>query len=245
MPLTRIQRVAMTLAPLRAPNPARLSNELAALYPPGVVAAELDVAPPQGLLSESELSVISHCAEKRIIDFTAGRLCARRALEAFGVYGFSVLPAPDRTPRWPEGLVGSITHTQGYSAAVLGRRASLAGLGIDSELVASVHEELWPRICTPPELARLEALSSTRRASAAALIFAAKEAFYKCQYPHTAEWLEFEDIEIDSPDFEAEQGDFTILPRRALVISSRTGQALRGKFRVHGALLTCGVALAA
>jgi 4'-phosphopantetheinyl transferase EntD len=235
----------MTLAPLRSANPARLSNELAGLFPPGVVAAELDETPPEGLLSRSELSVISHCAKKRILDFTAGRLCARRALEEFGVHGFSLLPAPDRTPLWPEALVGSITHTQGYSAAVLASRVRLAGLGIDSELIASVHEELWPRICTEPELTRLQSLSPGRRGRAAALIFAAKEAFYKCQYPITGEWLEFEDIEIESPDFGSELGDFMVRPRRSLVISTRAGQALHGKFRVHGALLTCGVALGA
>jgi 4'-phosphopantetheinyl transferase EntD len=233
----------MTLAPLRPPNPARLSSELAGLFPAGVVAAELTGAPPEGLLTDLESSVISRCSEKRIIDFTGGRLCARRALEELGVQGFSLLPALDRTPLWPEGLVGSITHTRGYSAAVVGRRTELAALGLDSELMASVHEELWPRICAPPELARLQTLPSAQRAAGATLIFAAKEAFYKCQYPITGEWLEFEDIEIESPDYGAEAGGFTVLPRRQLAVSARAEQTFRGRFHVHGALLTCGVAL--
>jgi len=232
-----------TLAPVRPSNPARLSRELAGLFPPGVTAAELAGDPPQGLLSGAEAAVISHCSDKRIRDFTAGRLCARRALEEFGVRDFALLPAPDRTALWPPPLLGSITHTEGYSAAVLARREDFAGLGVDSERLSAVHEELWTRICTPPELGRLQGLPPQQRAGAATLVFAAKEAFYKCQYPLTGEWLEFEDLEIASPELGSEAGEFFVLPRRALRLGSHPLAGWRGRFHTHGAYLSCGVAL--
>lgn len=236
--------MAGTLAPEpEGLNPARLSAELAALFPPGVFAAELAGEAAPGLLTEPELKSISHCSEKRILDFTAGRLCARRALGALGVTGFSLLPASDRQPAWPTAVVGSITHTAGYSAAVVARSGSLRGLGVDAEAIAAVHAELWPRVLGAEELARLGELPAARRGAAAALAFAAKEAFYKSQYPLTGEWLEFEDIGIESQDWHLPRGAFRVRPRRALRLAAHTGAVLGGCFRVHGEFVTCGVAL--
>src|SRR4029077_9040626 len=86
-------------------------------------------------------------------------------------------------------VIGSITHTAGYSAAVAARRGPLQGRGVDAEAIAAVHAEFWPRVLSAEELARLNELPAGRRGAAAALAFAAKEAFYKSQYPLTDEWL--------------------------------------------------------
>jgi 4'-phosphopantetheinyl transferase EntD len=43
--------------------------------------------------------------------------------------------AGDRTPVWPDGVVGSITHTGDFAAAAVAWAADIAGLGIDSEQV--------------------------------------------------------------------------------------------------------------
>jgi len=233
-----------TVAPTPpALNPAGGAAALQALFPEGVVAAELHGAAPAGLLTESEAHAVSHCAPKRIGDFTAGRLCARRALEAFGVRDFSLLPAEDRQPRWPQGYVGSITHTEGYSAAVAGRGARFRSLGVDAETIAAVHAELWPRILLEAERRQLAQLRAPPdRERTAALIFAAKEAFYKCQFALTGEWLEFEDLHIESEDFGRDTGQFSVRPCRMLKLR-HTGALIAGRFRVHAPYVSCGVAL--
>ena len=81
---------------------------------------------------------------KRIQEFAAGRLCARRALGEFGRRGFPIPVARDRQPFWPAGVVGSITHTAGLCAAVVAERSRLAALGVDTELGGAVKPELWP-----------------------------------------------------------------------------------------------------
>jgi len=233
-----------TVAPAPpALNPAGVAVALEALFPQAVVAAELHGTAPAGLLTESEARAVSHCAPKRIADFTAGRLCARRALEAFGVRDFPLLPAEDRQPQWPQGYVGSITHTEGYSAAVVGRRAQFRSLGVDAEAIAAVHAELWPRILGEGERRQLAQLPTPQeRLRCAALIFAAKEAFYKCQFALTAEWLEFEDLHIESEDFGRDTGQFSVRPCRPLRLG-HTGPAIQGRFRVHAPYVSCGVAL--
>jgi 4'-phosphopantetheinyl transferase EntD len=226
-------------------NPARLSAALAGLYPRGIIAAELSQPAPPGLLTDEELRSVGHCAPQRIADFAAGRLCARRALEEFGVSGFSLLSAPDRQPLWPGSLVGSITHTAGYSAAVVGCRGSWRSVGIDCEAVSAVRAPLWPRILGAAELKHLQTVALASRDSAAALMFAAKEAFYKCQFPLTGEWLEFGDIEVESADWDRLVGAFSVRPQRRIRLQARMREPVYGRFRVHGPFVSCGVALPA
>jgi 4'-phosphopantetheinyl transferase EntD len=229
---------------LRGRNPAVLRAELAALFPAGVVAADLGQPAPRELLTAQELSCVSHCANERIEQFAAGRLCARLALEAIGVAGFSLLSAPDRQPLWPAGVTGSITHTAGYAAAVVGHRGALSSLGIDSEVVAEVHEELWPGITAPGELARLRALPAAAGRAHAAVLFAAKEAFYKSQFPLTGEWLLFDDVVIEiAADGNGETGGFRVLPQRPLAVGREVRAELAGRYRLHGPFVTAGLAL--
>ena len=67
---------------------------------------------------------MANAVPKRIQEFADGRLCARRALEEFGVTNFPIRMARDRQPVWPDSLIGSITHTAGLCAAVVAERAS-------------------------------------------------------------------------------------------------------------------------
>jgi len=120
---------------------------------------------------------VAGSADQRRRDFALGRACARAALEQLG-HGDAVIAKGDNgAPLWPEGIVGSITHTKGYAAAAVGRSCDFAGLGIDAEQVAGVTRDLWPRLFTAVEQERLRAHPDPL--FAATLFFAAKEAGYK------------------------------------------------------------------
>ncbi len=177
-------------------NPAVPSLLIESLFPAGVAAAELRVPGDPALLPADEAACVARAVPKRIREFAAGRLCARYALARFGVTDFALRAAPDRRPVWPESLVGSITHTEGFCASVVGERANFIALGIDTETAHAVQADLWPRICVPAELAWIDTLPAVDRPRAAALIFSAKEAFYKCQYPATGEPLSFSDVRV-------------------------------------------------
>jgi len=228
-------------------NPAGPSALVESLFPPGVAAAELCTPGDPALLDPEEAQIVARAVPKRVGEFAAGRLCARSALARFGVTSFAVRAARDRQPLWPAGLVGSITHTQGFCAAVIGEQARFVGLGLDTEHADAVRSELWPSICTAEELAWIASLPAEERTRAAALMFAAKEAFYKCQYPSTGEWLSFADLRIVPLDWAALQGSFQVEARRTLRVSAaeRSGspQLLCTAYRFHEAFVTAGVAL--
>src|SRR5262249_26771221 len=155
---------------------------------------------------------IAHCADKRIRDFSAGRACAHAVLGELGIVDFPLLAGEQREPLWPATVVGSITHTHGYGAAVAARARDVCALRIGCGSVDSVDEDLWSRICTPCEIERLARLSPEERGRHAGLIFAAKEAFYKCQFPLTRQWVGFEDVVIEPLDWPAPGGALRVQP---------------------------------
>jgi 4'-phosphopantetheinyl transferase EntD len=215
-------------------NPAQLSAEVSGLFPSGVIAAELTAPAPRELLTSAELQFIAHCAEKRIQDFAAGRACAHRALRELGILDFSLLAGEQREPIWPASIVGSITHTYGYGAAVVARQRDLRSVGLDCEVIDSVDEELWSRICTSTEIERLGQLPQAERGRQAALIFAAKEAFYKCQFPLTRAWVGFEDVVIEPLDWPVTTGSLRIVPQKTLPLEAGVVARLVSRFQFRG-----------
>jgi len=191
-------------------NTVREAPELAALFPVAVQAAELRGAGDPGQLFSVEREGKDRWAEKRIREFAAGRQCAREALIRLGYDPAPLLSLPDRRPDWPEGATGSITHCAGLACAVVASTDHVRSLGLDVEVVDAVDEHLWPRILNAAEQSWLQTCPVDERRVWATVIFSAKEAFYKCQYPVTAQWLEFEDAHVNLERPEAPTGSFRI-----------------------------------
>jgi 4'-phosphopantetheinyl transferase EntD len=225
-------------------NPARLSPLLTALFPPGVVAAELreDVDPSQ--LPADEMRQVAHALPKRRREFAAGRLCARRAAAELGIADFPLPMSRDRRPCWPAALVGSITHTAGYCGAVIAERTRFRSIGLDAEVVGQVTADLWPQLFTRAEAAWLGARPRREQARCAAAAFSAKEAFYKCQYGITSRWLEFDDVVLDLCFDGPDAGSFRVEPgMRAGALDDALLRAA-GRFHFHAGLVLTGMALA-
>lgn len=180
-----------------ANNPPRRSELFEALLPAGIATAELTgVGDPESLL-DGERQLVGHAAPVRRREFAAGRLCARYAAKQFGIVDCAIGARDDRRPRWPHALTGSITHTDGFSAAAVGERSRFRAIGIDAERIGCVSRDMWGQLLLPAEADWLESKPAPVQASLATLLFSAKEAFYKCQYEVTQQWLEFRDVTLD------------------------------------------------
>lgn len=224
-------------------NPASPSALLSSVFPPGVVAAELCKAADPRLLLTGEAARLVRALPKRIQEFAAGRLCARRALKELGFSDFPVTAGSDRRPQWPSSIVGSITHTHGFSGAVVAERRRFCAIGVDAEAIGSVVPELWPHICTPAEASWLEALPETERSKFAALIFSAKEAFYKCQYGVTGQWLEFHDIALAFHSNDMQTGSFSVRSVKGIRLMQHETMPLIGRFQFYGELVVTGMVI--
>jgi 4'-phosphopantetheinyl transferase EntD len=155
--------------------------------PPALVTAQL---------YPEEQRYIAHAVETRQAQFGTARLCARRALARLGIPAGPLVPNQDRSPHWPDGIRGSIAHTSQQCAVAVSRAAHITGLGIDLESDAPLEAGLEIAICTEYERAWIERYDRTVYPWLVTLVFSAKEAFYKCQYPITGAKLEFTDVEL-------------------------------------------------
>ncbi|MGW6242081.1 4'-phosphopantetheinyl transferase family protein [Streptomyces sp. NPDC055094] len=167
------------------------------ILPPGVRSAEAfdDLAPAP--LFPEEAALMTGRRRRRRAQFATARACARRALAELGLAPAPLLPGTGGAPRWPAGVVGSITHCDGYRAAVAARAADVAALGIDAEPAGPLPRGVLGLIASTTERAALDRLAAERpEVCWDRLLFSAKEAVYKAWFPATERWLGFAEAEV-------------------------------------------------
>ncbi len=215
------------------------------LFPQVVVVRDRRVPGDPAELHPAEAEDVTRAVPKRIAEFAAGRACARAALAEFGVHGFALRAAPDRQPRWPEGFIGTITHTTGYCAAAVARRAGLLAIGLDTEIVGAPTHDIWPTIARSEELAWVRSLSAAQQPAAVTLLFAAKEAFYKCQYPLVGEWLDFHDLRVEAGGWGEANGTFAVSATRDIGFARRVALPVMGRYLFHEHFVSAAVTVPA
>jgi 4'-phosphopantetheinyl transferase EntD len=169
------------------------------ILPPSarVVATEKDL---EGVLYPEEEDAVAQAVEKRRREFTTARACAREALTQLGYPEQAIPSGPRGEPVWPAGVVGSITHCDGYRACAVARGEDLITIGVDAEPDEPLPGGLLEDIALPDEREMLRQLS--REAPGIhwdRLLFSVKESVYKAWFPLAERWLGFEDaiVSID------------------------------------------------
>lgn len=175
---------------LRCPVAVRTANRTGAHLEPDVLLPE-------------EASAAKHFSQKRLTEFSLGRACAHDVLSALGHADFPVRVGPARQPLWPKELVGSISHVANLAISAVAPIQDLAGLGIDIETIAEETFDLLKLVTSASEDSTITA-TATECTYLAKLLFSAKEAVFKCQFPLTGKWLEFRDVSL-SLDFSQRQ----------------------------------------
>ena len=213
-----------------------------AILPAGVAVAESFGDPPGVRLFPEEAAAIRRAVDKRRREYATVRHCARRALADLGLPPVAILNGTGREPMWPAGVVGSMTHCDGYRAAALAPVGVVASLGIDAEPHAPVSEGLLPLIGRPDELPRLAALAAAYpEVHWDRLLFSAKESVYKAWYPLARRWLGFEEARLD---FHPGPRAFTVtLHQAGPQIGGRALTAMRGRWLVQDGLLVTAVVI--
>jgi len=75
------------------------------------------------------------------------------------------------------------------------------------------------------------------------LIFSAKEAFYKCQYEMTRQWLEFSDVTLDLAGWNLGAGSFAVRPLSRVKLFETRGPAVMGRFAFRKGLVLTAIAI--
>lgn len=173
----------------------RLRDLIRRIGPPGRLAWGVAVSGEAELFPEESLAVL-RAVPRRRAEFAAGRLAARRAMAKLGAPATEIPAGPDRAPVWPQGIVGSISHSDGLCVAVVGFAHDVEALGVDIEADAPLDPALIPEICLSEEL---ETLPEAARPAQARRVFSAKEAAYKAHYPRARRIFGFHALSVDLP----------------------------------------------
>jgi 4'-phosphopantetheinyl transferase EntD len=230
---------------------------LASLLPAGIAFAEasgeeLD-RPLPPLWSGEEGGVGPRAVHRRRVSYHWGRALARRAIESLGHEPAAVGRGPKREPIWPPGVVGSITHCDGYCAAAVARQAEWLGVGIDAEPLQEMAAGVVARIASEDERRRLAESEDRQRATV--VLFSAKESLYKVWYPIAGSWLGFHGASVEvgeaAPAGGAESageqvlvGPFTArLLVAPLAVGGRRVERLEGRYGCASGLVVTAIAL--
>ncbi len=143
-----------------------------------------------------EEAFIKKASPARKQEFTAGRLCARKALNRFGMKNFPVLVGENREPLWPPGIIGSISHCKGFCGVVMARRGPIISIGLDVEPLEPLTADVLGLVCTPNEKEWILSGTGSHSQLWSKLIFSAKESAFKCYFPLSQTFLDFQDVEV-------------------------------------------------
>lgn len=226
-------------------KPSIPEGSIHSLFPQTVVIKDRRIPGDPADLHPAEAEHVVRAVPKRVAEFAAGRSCARAALAEFGVREFTLRAAPDRQPLWPERFIGSITHTTGFCAAAVAPRTSMLAIGLDTEIVGAPTPDIWPTIARGEELVWVRSLPVDEQPAAITLLFAAKEALYKCQYPLVGEWLDFHDLRVEAGGGGGSAGTFAVSATRSIKFARRVPLPVMGRYLFHENFVSAAVAVPA
>jgi 4'-phosphopantetheinyl transferase EntD len=184
----RVDQIEMT--------PGELEQHLTELFAANVAVSLRIGLPVAVFMFPEEAALVANAVEKRRLEFATGRDCARKALAKLGGPRCSILAAPDRSPIWPPGFAGSISHTDGACGAVAVQSSERKGIGLDIENTTPLSDEVRPLVCSDADRAHFSTLPKLNMAGWDKIAFCGKEAFHKCQHPLTQRVVDFRKLSI-------------------------------------------------
>jgi enterobactin synthetase component D len=129
---------------------------------------------------------------KRRTEFFAGRLVASwHLLKRFGCND-EIIIHQDRSPVWPLGIIGSLSHTNQNAVCLLAPKSDVLLLGVDIENIMSTKIAMDTKelILTPDEEWLFSANNFVLE-ELTTIVFSAKESLFKALYPKVNYFFDF------------------------------------------------------
>jgi enterobactin synthetase component D len=225
-----------------APNPRVL--------PPEVAQCSVSLGPAAGDLAAANAfgdfelpTELLHAVPGRQRQYLAGRLCALLALQDLAPThpARNIGRQASGAPVWPAGFTGSITHTEDFASAAIGRSCDVSSVGIDTErVIAEEKASIVRDVAWPCEVAEARQAGCTRL-EAITLVFSAKESIFKCLWSRVGRRFAFHDVRIVAVD--ADRGTFSARLTKTLSGEFRASRVLSGQFDISAHYVHTGMVL--
>jgi len=135
---------------------------------------------------------INNAVVKRKAEFLCGRYTAQQALYSLGLGKQEIAIGANRAPIFPEGVIGSISHTgnTAISIVALDTRAQYLGIDIESIISLDLFHKLHKQIISPDEKHLLKQ-SDLSTETAFTVTYSAKESVFKALHPSVGKYFDF------------------------------------------------------
>ncbi len=173
---------------------AHLATALRQILPQRISVAAIDMDDVDMSAVFRDL-VLDGAAVRRQQQFAAGRIAAWQAIEASGHAPAYPARGDDREPLWPDGVVGSISHTDRYALAAAASSMETMSVGVDLEALRELHSGLRRKLLTEGEISRLQS-AGCYDDEQVLKFFSLKESAYKAVFPFFRQFLDFREVEI-------------------------------------------------
>ncbi len=150
-------------------------------------------------LLPEERNIISKTISGRQEEFASGRWCARKALEKLSDAQHLILAGNKGEPLWPEGICGSISHTEGAYCAAVAFSTKYNSLGIDIENIQRKIKDCTVQLIVNNDEFAWLSEAGEKRKEYEKLTFCAKESVFKLLYPIIKHHFSFPSISILPP----------------------------------------------
>lgn len=152
-------------------------------------------------LCAEEEALVARAVQKRIREFRAGRNCAHKLFRQAGIQCNALLKGKQREPNWPDGWVGSISHTKGLCVVAIAPKNQYQSIGLDVEQATPLDPNVLSLICSNEEQNRIRQISQSGGQNLASvpyskIIFSAKESIHKTYFPLNYHTLDFLDADV-------------------------------------------------
>ena len=138
---------------------------------------------------------LRHAVKKRQAEYVASRWLVAKLLARDNIFNFQLFNRPDRSPIWPIGKSGSLSHHDHKIFAIVESDSVSVGNDIERMLTQEKAAELRPMIMTAEELTLLTQ-AGLSLSQATTLVFSVKETVYKAVYPEVQTLFGFEQVTI-------------------------------------------------
>lgn len=170
---------------------------------------------------------IYHSTVKRQAEYLASRWLAREVFSRYGIQDFILSNAANRSPQWPDGYTGSLSHSGGQIFLLTDPQGRLCGNDVEQIMSSTVAAEITPLLVSPQEQQLLAALPAAP-CQVATLVFTLKESLYKALWPRVRCELDFLQAEVVAIDFQ--RGNATLQLTETLDRHWQAGDSLHFRF---------------
>jgi len=146
-------------------------------------------------------STLCNAVKKRKAEYLAGRYCAQHSLQQLGITGHDISIGCNRSPVWPEKIIGSISHNSNTAICIMAYKTNISDLGVDIESIIPLQtaSEIKHSVINIEEEKILSSQKLTFEQSFT-LAFSCKESLFKALYPSVKKYFDFNSARIISFD---------------------------------------------